>query len=133
MAESGKSSVVWHGDELLALLREHLDDALFEGAKVIQEAAQSRAPVGKTKKLRASIYAASFTKNNYKKTGKTDRRIKPKKGTAVIAAGAFYAGWVEYGTRKMHARPFLRPALDENKNEAMKKVADYLKTKLDSK
>lgn len=126
-------SVNWRGDELLALIRDNLDDALFEGAKVIQEAAQAKAPLGKTHRLRRGIYAASATKNNYVKVGKTDRRIKPTKGTAIIASGAFYGGWVEYGTRKMAARPYLRPALDEKKNEAIETAAKYLKSKIDGK
>jgi len=29
-----------------------------------------------------------------------------------LSAGAYYAMWVEYGTRFMAARPFIRPAVD---------------------
>jgi HK97 gp10 family phage protein len=31
----------------------------------------------------------------------------------ILKAGAFYAGYVELGTRRMAARPFLTPAVDQ--------------------
>jgi HK97 gp10 family phage protein len=35
--------------------------------------------------------------------------------TAVVAPTAHYAPYVEWGTRKMRAQPFIRPSLDEQK------------------
>ena len=48
----------------------------------------------------------------------------PKQDVRVYAGsrdkgGAFYAHMVEYGTAKMKARPFLRPALNESKADIM--------------
>jgi len=108
-----------------------LDDALFEGAKVVQEAAIARAPK-RSGRLKRGIYAASFTKSNYKKVGKTNRGIKPKRGTAIIASGTWYGRLLEYGTKKMAAKPFLRPALDEAKDKAIETTVEYLRKKLDS-
>jgi HK97 gp10 family phage protein len=52
------------------------------------------------------------------------KRLKddPKRNVRVYAGGRwkgapFYAGMIEYGTKKMGARPFLRPALNSSKNE----------------
>lgn len=38
-----------------------------------------------------------------------------------------YPWWLEFGTRKMEAKPFLRPALDESEKEALKEIGDVLK------
>lgn len=45
------------------------------------------------------------------------RYIKDRKGKYTIEAGAPYAGFVEYGTRKMRAQPFMEPAFNANKNK----------------
>lgn len=39
----------------------------------------------------------------------------------------FYAYFHEYGTSKMKARPFLRPAYDENIDEVQEKIAEELR------
>jgi HK97 gp10 family phage protein len=39
----------------------------------------------------------------------------------------FYARFVEFGTVKTHARPFLRPALENNKDEAAKIMIEALR------
>jgi HK97 gp10 family phage protein len=41
-------------------------------------------------------------------------------------SGKYYGGYLEYGTHKMAARPFLRPAIDQNKQQ----VLDNLKTEI---
>ncbi|MHB1910223.1 MAG: HK97-gp10 family putative phage morphogenesis protein [Nitrososphaerales archaeon] len=57
-------------------------------------AAQSNAPV-RTGFLQASIQMIQTDDGCY------------------VTAGAGYAGFVEFGTRKMSAQPFLRPAIEE--------------------
>lgn len=121
----------WYGIEVLAKIRGDLDDMLFEGAKVIQEAAQAKAPVGRTGRLKRGIYAASATRSNYQQVDKIDREAKPTKGAALIGSGIWYGRLVEYGTAKTRARPFMRSALDENKDKAVQKMADYLKKQMD--
>lgn len=39
---------------------------------------------------------------------------------------AYYVRWVEYGSTKMTARPFIRPAFDAKKAEAITAVRDYM-------
>lgn len=49
--------------------------------------------------------------------------------SAKVGAYADYAYWVEYGTRKMAARPYMRPAADKARKafvEAMKKIGEQL-------
>ena len=43
---------------------------------------------------------------------------------AVLGVGAEYAEYLEFGTSRMEARPFLRPAMDENENEILAAVRD---------
>ena len=38
-----------------------------------------------------------------------------------IGSRLYYAGWLEFGTRRMKARPFMRPALLNN----LKKIPDF--------
>lgn len=37
---------------------------------------------------------------------------KPPKGGAIVGTPVYYGVYQEYGTRKMYAQPFLRPAVD---------------------
>lgn len=125
------AQVIWYGDDILNTIGGNLGDALFQGAKIVQEAAQSKAPAGSTGRLKRGIYAASATKNNYVKIGKRNRRKKVKDGEAIVASGAFYGGFVEYGTAKNKAKPYLRPALDETGGRALEVAAAYLTKELD--
>ena len=36
---------------------------------------------------------------------------------AIVGTNVEYAPWIEYGTKKMSAQPFMRPAIDENKSK----------------
>jgi HK97 gp10 family phage protein len=44
---------------------------------------------------------------------------------------AFYGGFVELGTSKMVAKPYLRPALNENKDRCIAIIRDEIRTLLD--
>ena len=41
---------------------------------------------------------------------------------ATLGVGAEYAEYLEFGTSRMEARPFLRPAMDENEDEIIAAV-----------
>lgn len=96
-----------------------LDNAMRTGANVVKKAAQSKAPVN---------------------TGLLRDSIKVKKDSSQQKAGAFqvgifkerkkhypfYAHMIEFGTSKMQAQPFLRPAFDENRAEALKRIVERL-------
>lgn len=69
-------------------------------ADVILRDAQARAPV-RTGELRASGESVSI------ESGKS----------AEVRFNALYAGFVEYGTYKMSARPYLTPAFEAHKHE----------------
>jgi HK97 gp10 family phage protein len=51
-------------------------------------------------------------------------RNQGKKGNR--SQDAYYWRWVEFGTVKMAARPFMRPAFEAQKTAAVQAIAEYL-------
>jgi len=112
-------------DELLAQLdrlgedaSKALKEAVMKGAEVVREDASRRAP-RRTGKLSQSIIIESAEVDpDY-----ISVKIGPNKE-------AFYGTFVEKGTSKMHAKPFLRPAWDANKENVKKIISDELRRRL---
>lgn len=108
-----ETKITWYGDDLLAALEGASDDALFEGAQELVDLAATKAP-RRTGDLAGSGYVATAKRSTYRKAKGYHKEAKPTgEGVAVAAFAQFYARFVEYGTRRTPARPFLRPALDE--------------------
>jgi HK97 gp10 family phage protein len=83
-----------------------------EGMSKVTGRAKEIVPV-RTGRLRNSIYQ--------KKTGFLGWEV---------GASMFYAGFVEFGTRYMRARPYLRPAVEEKMPEIREELKDALMEKL---
>lgn len=92
-----------------------LPEAAEEAAKVMVAAAKAKAPV-ETGKLRDGIQqkAGERTANS---------------ATEVVFNKVFYSGFVEYGTKKMRKRPFMRPAFDESKQRMAEIATRIVKQK----
>lgn len=84
------------------------DAFLSDAAKVVEGDAKLRAPV-RTGNLRSSI------------TG----RVAGEQ--AIIGTNVEYAPYMEYGTKVTKAQPYLRPALDANKNNLLKLFSQIFK------
>ncbi len=90
-------------------------DRLERAAEVVADGARQRVPVD-TGTLKNSIRVTRLwgdpRRNVRIYAGHRVKGGSMKKGAE---RGAFYAHMVEYGTVKMRARPFLRPALNASK------------------
>lgn len=109
--------------------------ALFQSAKLLRDAARAKAPV-KTGNLRDNIIL--YRHRNPKAVGATEHySIGMRRGTRryannarnrrqgralqkfKTAGAAYYGRFLELGTAKMPAQPFLRPAFESNKEQAV--------------
>jgi HK97 gp10 family phage protein len=86
--------------------------AMLAGAQELQRLSMENAPV-KTGNLKNSHYSRM-----------TD-------SGAEMVVGAEYAGYVEFGTSKWSGKPFVRPAIDEGKNEIVKAVEEGILKELE--
>lgn len=84
---------------------------IVPGAEVIFAASQDLCPVD-TGFLRDSGY------------------VQIRSGDVEIGYSAPYASFVEFGTYKMAAQPFLRPAFDEYEEEALSAILDSIESNL---
>ena len=82
-------------------------DALLAGAQVVYDRSQELVPVD-TGFLKSSGY------------------IQVQGDDVQVGYDADYASAVEYGTYKMEAQPFLRPAMDENEEEILSAVGSKI-------
>ena len=95
------------------------EKSLIESAILVQDSASKKARVD-TGRLRASI---SYSVNGENSEGWStvpesqpdDHDVKSGKSFAIVGTNVEYAPYLEYGTKRSKARPFLRPAYDESK------------------
>lgn len=117
-----------------------LRGAVNAGATVIRKEAAMLAPV-RTGRMKRAVYQkwireqSGPTQATYYvavRAGKQYRAITKRrrvKGQTVVVTSnqdAFYWKFVEFGTSKMSARPFLRPAFEVRKSEAVERIKSYL-------
>lgn len=122
--------VTWHDDDLLKIIRDNTDEALFTAGEILLDAAVSGAPED-SGTLKASGYVATQERSSYSPGSKNNKQIKPADNEAVVGFAAFYARFLERGTRKMAARPFMRPALDHSKDTLTQKIVELLRKDLE--
>jgi HK97 gp10 family phage protein len=92
------------------------EKALEEGAEVIRSEVASRAP-----------------RSNISHDHMADGIITNiKDSTAVIGPGAeyYYSHFLEFGTKKMAAKPFMGPAFESKKVAAKEKMAEVIREEL---
>lgn len=112
------------------LARNGLRAAVNAGAEVIRKDAVSRVPVD-TGRLKKSIYKKQIREksNNLQQTFFVGARNGKKYRQA--DKDAYYWRFLEFGTSKLPARPFLRPAFDARKNDAVDAIGRKLKERID--
>ena len=111
--------VEWHPEELTAAVEKHMMDRLEVAAEQIASRARQLVPIGKD----VPQGKGKWSKRESGALKRTIRVVRlkgdPKQNVRVYAGNSgdvYYAGFVEYGTVKMKAKPFLRPALNEIKS-----------------
>lgn len=118
----GSVQIISYTDDIKNALPELLNQAMFEGAQDILDVAKAKAPVS-SGTLRDSGYVAVKDKTTYQEGPRHRKEIRPDTdGAAVVGFAAFYARYIELGTAKLAAKPFLRPALDERKDDVGKRI-----------
>jgi HK97 gp10 family phage protein len=105
-----------HFDELATQFQTAISQVVRKSAFDIQASAQSLAPVD-TGNMKSSIYTKTIDGDQYPGGGSTDLVDNQVPGvdetTAYVAVGASYGIYVEMGTTRMPAHPYLAPAVEQ--------------------
>ncbi|MER3407699.1 MAG: hypothetical protein C4345_00720 [Chloroflexota bacterium] len=115
---------------------EKLERAVFEGARLVVQGAKRVVPV-RTGRLKRSIHVGGYgAEGGFEgDTIGTDiggNESGPTHATLQVGTNVYYAGFVEFGTSKMRARPYLRPALDENVDQVIETIGSAFKRTLEA-
>ena len=122
-------------------VREALEVALAEGAAIISTDASNRAPVDMGNLTNSITYEVRVSKDGYRGIVFTNVEYAPyvEYGTGLYAengrgrkTGWYYKNsrgdWIF--TRGQRPQPFLRPALEDNQAQVLKRIADKMRGSL---
>lgn len=104
--------IEWDDKKLLAEISGRVASGMDRACAFAADLAQARAPV-RTGKLFASIAYEVSARGNV---------VEGRVGT--LRKQAFYAYFVEMGTKSTPAQPFLRPAVFENGEEIVRLISE---------
>lgn len=120
--------------------------SVYAGAKVIRDEARSRAPKAAQSlgpkqpppgTLKRSVIMkqipelSSLTRQTFFVTVRHGKKFRKQGKKGNLSQDAWYWRFVEFGTRKMRARPFLRPALEAKRREAVQAMKDRLSERIE--
>lgn len=91
-----------------------LRKGLRAGAKVVENFVKANAPIGDSGLVLASIKVKA-----QKKSRKSFGLVVTTGDSHPYKGKAYYAAFIEYGTSKMPARPFLRESYEQSKDIAL--------------
>lgn len=106
-------------------------------SEIVRKDAQTKAKKGPTGRLRAAIYKKQIAEESGPqrqtffvgvRAGKRYRNVK--RGKKTVNLDAYYWWFVENGTKFKAARPFLRPAFDQNVHKSVFRMRDYIADRL---
>ena len=134
-------------DDMKNALTEEIITALMRGGMIIEAEAKRRCPVD-TGRLRASIWtdverldettfrlsmgASGETKTTVGVEREKDWRGKSRAKYGV-GTNVEYAKFVEFGTSKMAAKPFLRPAIDAKAKDVVEEIRGSLRDQINGR
>lgn len=102
-----------------------LRSAVRKGAVMIRDKARGYAPTD-TGNLKKSIVVM-----NKRIDGKIALKVGVLKRKSKNSKDPFYARFVEFGTSKMVAKPFMRPAFDASSDDVLEVVVNDIKLKVE--
>ena len=126
--------------------RNGLRAAVYAGAKVIRDEAKLQAPVatgdlGANQPPRGTLKRSVIMKQIPELSGaqkqtffvtvRHGKKYKKQGKKGNLSQDAWYWRFVEFGTIKMSARPFLRPAFDMKKHEAVTAIKTRLAQRIE--
>ena len=126
--------------------RNGLRVSVYAGAKVVRDEARARAPkaaqsLGPNQPppgtLKRSVIMkhipelSSLTRQTFFVTVRHGKKYRKQGKKGNLSQDAWYWRFVEFGTRKMRARPFLRPALEAKRREAGQAMTDRLSERIE--
>lgn len=97
-----------------------LRSGMRDGMDVVTSLARANAPV-RTGKLRLSLETVNGRTNSKWKV-----RVETRAGPGFYKGDAYYAAFLEFGTRKMPPRPFMAPARDSGQVRAVTVARDAI-------
>jgi HK97 gp10 family phage protein len=126
--------------------RNGLRVSVYAGAKVVRDEARARAPkaaqsLGPNQPppgtLKRSVIMkhipelSSLTRQTFFVTVRHGKKYRKQGKKGNLSQDAWYWRFVEFGTRKMRAQPFLRPALEAKRREAGQAMKDRLSERIE--
>jgi len=103
-----------------ALAKEVVQETMKKAAEPIMNVAKVNVPK-RTGNLADSIKISLLSNGSRVATGRKSMYI----------GKTFYGGMIEFGTSKMQAKPFLRPAFDSTKNRALEIIIEQFKKRIE--
>lgn len=126
--------------------RNGLRVSVYAGAKVVRDEARARAPKSAQSlvpnqpppgTLKRSVIMkhipelSSLTRQTFFVTVRHGKKYRKQGKKGNLSQDAWYWRFVEFGTRKMRAWPFLRPALEARRREAGQAMKDRLSERIE--
>lgn len=112
------------------LARNGLRAAVSAGARVVAAEAKKNVPVDS-----GTLKRAIYTKQIREESGNTQQTFyvgaRFGKREQSKNRDAYYFPFVEFGTAKMAARPFMRPAFESTKDQAAEAIKDKLAQRIE--
>lgn len=120
--------------------------SVYAGAKVIRDAARAQAPkaaqsLGHKRPSPGTLKRSVIMKHIRELSGggrqtfyvlvRQGRKYRNQGKRGNLSQDAWYWRFVEFGTRKMNARPFLRPALESRRREAVGAIKQRLTQRIE--
>ena len=94
-----KLQVEWYGDDFLAIVRKHGDEALFAAGQIVLSAASRRAP-RRSGALASSGYISTGTQSTFRQRKYWRKEKKPPEGGVTVGFAAPHAHLIESGRRR---------------------------------